>query len=138
MAGELSFLGSAGFPVSFQVAIANPAANATTPATAAQGGPGLVVPAGYEFHPLLIAVASNADLTAGTLTAKVTDNGTALANGPAAALSDTVQYAAGVQRAQVEPIAAGHRVGAQVVTDAGYLPVTADIDITISGVLLPA
>lgn len=138
MASELNFMGNAGYPVSFQVAIANPAASATTAATAAQGGPGLVVPTGYEFHPLLISVASNADLTAGTLTAKVTDNGTVLANGPTAVLSDTVQYAAGVQRAQVEPIAAGRRVGASVVTDAGYLPVTADIDILVSGVLLPA
>lgn len=138
MANELLFMGSAGFPVSFQVAIANPAANATTAATAAQGGAGLVVPTGYEFHPLLISVTSNADLTAGSLIAKVTDNGTALANGPIATLSDLVQVAAGVQRAQVEPIAAGHKVGASVVTDAGYLPVTADIDVLVSGVLLPA
>jgi hypothetical protein len=138
MANELSFLGNAGFPASFQVAIANPAANTTTAATAAQGGPGLVVPTGYEFHPLLISVASNADLTAGTLTAKVTDNGTVLANGPTAALADATQYNAGVQRAQVEPIAAGHRVGASVVADAAYAPVTADIDITVLGVLLPA
>jgi hypothetical protein len=138
MAGELAFNGNDGFPVSFQVAIANPAANATTAATAAQGNGGLVVPTGYKFHPMLISVSSNADLTAGTLIAKVTDNGTVLANGPIATLSDLVQYASGLQRAQVEPIAAGRRVGASVVTDAGYLPVTADIDILVSGVLLPA
>lgn len=138
MANELAFNGNEGFPISFQVAIANPGANATTAATGAQGGPGLVVPTGYAFHPMLISVASNADLTAGTLTAKVTDNGTVLANGPTAALSDPTQYAAGLQRAQVEPIAAGHRVGASVVTDSGYLPTTADIDITVAGVLLPA
>jgi len=138
MANELNFMGPAGYPVSFQVAIANPGAGATTAATAAQGGAGLVVPAGYEFHPLLISVTSNADLTAGSLIAKVTDNGTVLANGPIATLSDLVQVAAGVQRAQVEPIAAGHKVGASVVTDAGYLPVTADIDVLVSGVLLPA
>jgi hypothetical protein len=138
MANELAFHGNDGYPLAFMVAIANPGASATTAATAAQGGPGLVVPTGYAFHPLLISAASNADLTAGTLTAKVTDNGTVLANGPTAVLSDLVQYAAGVQRAQAEPIAAGRRVGASVVTDAGYLPVTADIDILVSGVLLPA
>lgn len=138
MAGELAFHGNDGFPISFQVAIANPSASATTAATAAQGNGGLVVPTGYAFHPLLISVSSNADLSGGTLIAKVTDNGTALANGPIATLADTVQYAAGLQRAQVEPIAAGHRVGAQVVADGSYAPTTADIDITVSGLLLPA
>lgn len=138
MAGELAFNGNEGFPISFQVAITNPAASATTAATAAQGGPGFVVPAGYKFHPMLISIASNADLSAGTLTAKVTDNGTVLANGPTAVLSDPTQYASGLQRAQVEPIAAGRRVGASVVADASYAPVTADIDILVSGVLLPA
>jgi hypothetical protein len=138
MAGELAFHGNDGYPVSFKVAIANPAAAATTAATAAQGGAGFVVPAGYAFHPTLISVESNADLTAGTLIAKVTDNGTVLANGPIATLSDLVQVAAGLQRPQVEPIAAGRKVGASVVADASYAPVTADIDILVAGLLLPA
>lgn len=139
MANELNISGpDDGYPVSFQVAIANPAASATTAATAAQGGAGLVVPTGYKFHPMLISVTSNADLTAGTLTAKVTDNGTALSNGPTAVLSDLVQVASGVQRAMVEPIVAGHQVGVKVTADSGYLPVTADIDILVSGMLFPA
>lgn len=127
-----------GMSVTLQYAVANPAASATTALTFAQGGLGFVVPTGYAFHPVCISGESNADLTAGTATFKVTDNTTAIANGPTAVLSDTVQKAAGVQRIGANPIAAGHVVGLSVVTDSGYLPVTADLDAVLIGVLLPA
>lgn len=137
MANELDI--EKGIAVTIQLAVANPAAAATTNLTAAQANlSGFVVPTGYKFHPLLLSGGSNADLTAGTATFKVTDNDTELAQGPTAALSDTVQRASGVQRAHVEPIVAGHEVGVSVTTDAGYLPVTADLDAVLVGVLLPA
>jgi hypothetical protein len=127
-----------GIDVTLTFAIANPGAAATTDLTLAQGNAGFVVPAGYQFHPICISGASNADLTAGTATFKVTRDGTELTNGPTAALSDTVQKKAGVQRVDADPIAAGVVVGVSVTTDAGYLPVTADLDAILVGKLLPA
>lgn len=137
MANELQFHGNEGYPISFTLSLANPAAAASTAMTQPQGNTGFVVPAGYAFHPMVLSLASNADLTAGTATAKVTDNGTVISGGPEPALSDTVQQAAAVARPQVAPIAAGHTVGIKLVTDAGYLPVTADHDAVLSGLLLP-
>lgn len=136
MANELSFID--GLSISLVFAVANPAAAATTNLTLSQANLGLVVPAGYKFHPLLLSGSSNADLTAGTATFKVTDDDTELVNGPQAALSDTVQRAAGVQRVGAQPIAAGHQVGVSVTTDASYAPVTADLDAILVGVLTPA
>jgi hypothetical protein len=73
-------------------------------------------------------VSSNADLTAGTATFKVTDNDTELVNGPAPVLSDLVQQASAVARVGIEPIAAGAQ-GRRFdhVTDASYAPTTADL-----------
>lgn len=137
MANELDI--EKGLPVTLQFALANPGAGATTNLTAAQANlSGFVVPTGYKFHPLLLSGGSNADLTAGTATFKVTDNDTELSNGPTAALSDTVQRASGVQRAHVEPITAGHEVGVSITTDGSYAPTTADLDAVLVGVLLPA
>lgn len=136
MANELNI--HEGLPVSIQMAIANPAASATTALTFAQAGVGFVVPTGYKFHPLCLSGESNADLTAGTATFKATDDGTVIANGPEPQLADTVQRAAAVARLGASPIAAGHRVGISVVTNAAYAPVTADLDATLLGVLLPA
>jgi hypothetical protein len=127
-----------GLPVTLQASIANPLADAITDCLLPQGNAGFVVPTGYKFHPLFISVASNADLTAGTLTAKVIADGTELTGGPTAVLSDTVQKAAGVQRVGADPIVAGKVVGISVTTNAAYLPVTADIDAVLTGVLLPA
>lgn len=137
MANELSR--DDGIPVTLILALANPGAGATTNLTAAQANlSGFVVPTGYKFHPVLLSGGSNADLTAGTATFKVTDNDTEIANGPMPALSDTVQRASAVARVGASPIAAGHEVGVSVTTDAGYLPVTADLDAVLVGLLLPA
>lgn len=137
MANELNY--DFGLPVTIHLEKANPLAGATTDLVfGTQGGVGFVVPTGYKFHPMFISVASSADLTAGTLTAKVTADGTELTGGPVAVLNDTVQKAAGVQRVGADPIAADAVVGVSVTTDAGYLPVTADIDAVLTGVLLPA
>lgn len=140
MANELESM-PYGFSISLPFNAANPGAGATADATAiaAGGGAGFVVPTGYVFHPLYIAVGSNADLTGGTLDAYVTDNGTAVVNGPTAQLADTVQYAAGVKRLHASAkVAAGHYIGAEVTTSGAYAPNTCDIDILVSGVLLPA
>ena len=128
MANELAFHGNEGFPISLIFALANPAAAATTAMLLAQANTGFVVPTGYKFCPMVLNGNSNADLTAGT----------AIASGPEPALADTVQRATALARAQASPIAAGHIVGVSVVTDAGYLPVTADLDAILAGLLLPA
>jgi hypothetical protein len=87
---------------------------------------------------MLLSGGSNADLTAGTATFKVTDNDTEIVGGPEPVLSDTVQRASAVARAQVAPIAAGHEVGISVTTNGAYAPVTADLDALLAGMLLPA
>lgn len=138
MANELTF--DSGFPISLSFTLQNPAAATTTVmvGTSAAAVSGFVVPTGYKFHPMLLMGSSNADLTAGSAIFKVSDNGTIIANGPETTLSDLVQRAAAVQRPGVAPIVAGHVIGVSVVTDAGYLPVTADLDAVLCGVLLPA
>jgi hypothetical protein len=136
MANELDY--DDGLPVTLIFALANPGASATTDLALAQGGTGFVVPTGYEFHAMCLCGMSNADLTGGTAIFKVIDNGTEQTNGPTATLSDTVQRASGVQRAQVEPIAAGHVVGVSVTTDGSYAPTTADLDAVLIGILQPA
>lgn len=136
MANELDL--EKGFPVSYTLSLANPGAGASTAMTQPQLGTGIVVPAGYKFHPMFLSLSSNADLTAGTAIAKVTDNGTVIAGGPEPGLADTVQSASAVARAHVAPIAAGRTVGVKLVTDGAYAPVTADLDAVLAGMLLPA
>jgi|GEM_PF-5051712 len=137
MANELSF--PHGIPVTLDFELANPGAGATTDCLfGGQGGNGFLVPTGYVFHPIYLSDDSNADLTAGTCTAKVIDNGVEIANGPEPVLADTVQRAAAVARVGASPIAAGHFVGVSLTTNAGYLPVTADHTCRLIGLLLPA
>lgn len=139
MANELSY--DFGVPLTLVFALANPSANATTAMVVAGGQAfdAITVPTGYVFRPIYLHVESNADLTAGTLTAKVADDGVAIANGPESVLSDTVQktYAVAGPTAGAG-VPAGSDVGVVVVTTAAYLPVTADIDAVLIGLLLPA
>jgi len=134
MPNELAALRD-GFPVSFALSIANPAAAATTALQAFQGASGFVVPVGYVFHATGVMASSNAVLAAGTATFNVTDNASAIANGPSVVLAVGTQQASGLQRVGASPIVAGHIVGVQVVANAGYLPVTLDHDVTLIGVL---
>jgi hypothetical protein len=137
MANELSY--DAGIPITLTMELANPAASATTVALmGAQGGTGFIVPAGYKFHPVYLSVESNADLTAGTATAKFTAGGSVIAGGPQPVLADAVQRASAVQRVGVAPIAEGVVVKLAIVTDASYAPVTADLTFVGVGLLLPA
>jgi hypothetical protein len=136
MANELDY-DAYGHPVTLHFGVANVAANATTNLTLPQGG-SFVVPTGYKFHPMMLNGISNADLSAGGATFNVTANGTAVAGAPTAALSDTVQRAAGVARVGAAPIAAGQLVAVNIVADANFAPNTADVDAVLSGVLLPA
>lgn len=137
MANELSLIPE-GFPVSLNFALENAPANTANVLTLKGTNTGFVVPAGYKFQPIAILAMSNADLTAGTATFAVTDNGTVLKNGPTAKLEDTVQKKDGENPIGTEPIAAGHLVGVKATTDAGYLPITADLDAVLLGVLTPA
>lgn len=128
-----------GVPLTLQFEAANPAANAVTDFVLGQGGTGFVVPAGYKFIPVALCIASNADLTAGTATGKVIDNGTELVNGPEAGLADTVQRATDLSNpGSGASVAAGHVVGVSITTDAAYAPVTADLDAILVGYLVEA
>lgn len=128
-----------GISVTIMLSLANPGAAATTNLIAPQANlSGFVVPTGYKFHPLCLSAGSNADLTAGSATFKVTSSDTEISNGPEPVLSDTVQRTSAVARVGASPIVAGQQVGISVTTDAGYLPVTADVDAVLVGILLPA
>ena len=128
-----------GVPLTLQFEAANPAANATTDFLLGQGGTGFVVPAGYKFIPVSLCIVSNVDLTAGTATGKVIDNGTELVNGPEPALADTVQRATDNSNpGSGAEVAAGHVVGVSVTTNAAYAPVTADLDAILVGYLVQA
>lgn len=137
MANELA--GPFGVNVTIQFSKADPAANTTTvvPLSGGQGGSTFVVPVGHVFRPLYLFVASNAALSAGTLTAKVTDNGTAITGGPEPVLSNAAQTASAVNSLTAAGIAAGRTVGVSVVTNAAYAPTTADIDAVLVGVFIP-
>ncbi len=137
MANELDAKPGA-LPVTLAFAKANIEPNTTTDLTLAQGGAGFKVPTGYKFHAIALHGESNADLTADIATFKVIADGTELANGPTAALSDTVQAAVGVQRMGADPIAAAAVVAVSVTTGANFAPNTADVDAVLVGVLTPA
>ena len=138
MSNELVF--PHGFPVTLEFQITNLAQNTTTDAALANGNDGFRVPTGYKFHPTLIMTHHSESRTAGTATAKVTDDGTELTNGPEAAINaTTTDHNTGVQRPGVEPIAAGAIVGASVTATSDYTPTgSSEVDIVVSGLLLPA
>lgn len=127
-------------PMTFVFTKSNVLANATTVMTlaGAAAADGFVVPTGYKFVPVFLYGESNADLTAGTLTFKVSANGTAIVNGPEPELSDTVQRASDSGRiTECAGVAAGEDVGVVAVTSAAYAPNTADLDVTLFGYLIP-
>lgn len=129
-----------GFPVTLQFVITDVNAGATTDGTLAGGNTaGWIVPAGYTFHALAVSVYSNAARTAGTATVKVTDDGTELVSGPEAVLNaSNTTKASGVSRPLRQGIAAGSVVGVSATGDASWAPTTADFDVVVLGVLLPA
>ncbi len=129
-----------GISWSIQFSLPNPLESATTNTVLSSGGANndFLVPTGYEFHPQMITVVGSADITAGTIIANVTANGTALTTGPTVTLSDLVQEAVATNRVGTEPIAAGDSVGVNVVADASYAPNTIDYDVSLIGKLLPA
>lgn len=138
MANELDY--DYGVDVTLPFTLANVPTNATTALTlvTGQGADGFKVPTGYKFHPLALHGESNADLTAGSATFKVTDNTAVVGSGPEPVLNDTIQVAVAVARVGAAPIAAGKIVGISVVADATFAPTTADIDAILIGKLLPA
>lgn len=77
-----------------------------------------------------IAVRSNEARTAGTLTVDATINGTV--TGLTAVLDGTnTQTKTTRQSNSADKFTAGQRIGVKLTTDAGWLPVTADIDVTV-------
>lgn len=140
MANELSY--EKGIPMTLQYIITNVGAG-TTPVdgtlASGQGGNGFFVPTGYVFHPLLLSAEYNDARTAGSSVVKVTYNGTELTNGPEATIdaTDTAQDE-GVQRVGVDAAVAGEEVSVSATGDGSFAPTTADADVILVGVLLPA
>jgi hypothetical protein len=100
---------------------------------------GMVVPAGYAFHPLYISSESNDARTGGTSTMKVTTDGTELTKGPLATLDATNTLKDnGVARPGQATVAAGATVGISHTGAGTWAPATADFDVILIGVLLPA
>lgn len=126
-----------GISVSFEFVFQDAVAGTTNVMTLPGGGAGFKVPTGYNFHAVALHGESDTDLTAGTITFKVRDDGTALANGPTAVLSDEVQVAVGVQRVGADPIAAGSIVSVEAVASGALAPSTCGLDAVLVGILLP-
>lgn len=128
---------SDGIPVTLHFVLANVPTSATTAMTLPAGGAGFEVPTGYSFYPQILSFISNADLTAGSWTAKVTTDGTVIANGPEPVLNDTVQLAtAEVNPLAAQKIVAGNYVGVKIVADASAAPTTAEADVIVIGRLI--
>jgi len=130
-------LGQNAVEFDIQFAKTNVPASATTPLTLQGGNTGVLIPAGYKFHPVAIIIQSTVAITAQTLTAVVTDNGSQVAYGPQAVLDTTYQQQSGVMRADEWPIQAGHLVGVSVITPGGFTPTTNGIDVTLMGFFTP-
>ena len=136
MAKELYY--ERGAPMSLHFEFANAVNNTTNVMTRGQGNVGFLVPTGMAFHVLHADGSSNADLTAGTCTFKVTANNAAIANGPEPALSDTVQWATAQKRlGEPQKITAGQKIGAHAICTDPFAPTTADLDLFVYGVMLP-
>lgn len=76
-----------------------------------------------------ITASYTADITAGTLDAFPTINGTA--DALTVQLADTVQRARATQRRQTKTFKAGDRIGAEIDTAASFAPVTSDLLVTV-------
>jgi len=127
-------------PVSLHFSLANVTNNATTALTLAggQGGDGPTVPTGYVFKPVYMHAESNADVTAGTATFYVTDDGTPIVNGPEPVLSDTVQsHYDTVRITECPGVPAGSNLGIDVTATDAFAPVTADVDAVLEGWFIP-
>jgi len=103
-----------------------------------QGSDGLLVPTGYEFHPLLIQAESNAAISAGSISVQVTTGGTELEAGPEATLSSTAQAASATAIYEASSVAAGAAIGLSAEGSADLDAVTKDIDAVLVGVFVPA
>ena len=127
-----------GIHVTLNFGVANKEPNTTSNLALQQGYTGFLVPTGYNFHAMYLGGSTGANISAGSGVFNVTDNGTALANGPTVTLNATVEQSHDVERIGTQPIAAGHFVGVNFVADANFAPNTADLDAVLVGVLLPA
>lgn len=138
MANELDYVKS-GFPISLAYLLANVATNTTVALTmTGNANSGYVIPTGYVGHAVSLFAVSNANLTTGqTLTFKVTDDGTALANGPSVALVRDTQRGVDLEPVGSQPMAAGSVVAVQVATNTTGVA-THDVDAILNLVLTPA
>jgi len=127
-----------GLPITLHFGAQNVAANADTHLIMPNGGAGLKVPSGYNFHPMLLHGEANANPGAGNATFKVTANAVAVTVGPTVAIAAGTQVGSTTQRPNVGSIAAGKIVGVDIVADANFAANTIDMDVILVGILLPA
>lgn len=78
-----------------------------------------------------ISVASNAVCTAGNLTVDATINGAATGLQVALESVTNTTYHSATQGVNTDTFSAGDRLGVKITTDAGWLPITADIVVTV-------
>ena len=139
MANELAY--EKGIPITLAFTITNVIQSGTVDGVLAGAAAtnGMNVPTGYAFHPVFVEVESNAARTAGSATVKVTKDGTELDNGPEATLdaTNTTKHN-GVKNVGADPVAAGEEAGVSGTGDGTWAPATADFDVILVGILLPA
>jgi len=128
---------SHGFSAVITFGAPNPAANATTAATLPQGTTYLVPP-GFNAHIVGVTAASNAAITDETAAIRVRSNGTAIASFPTITLGPLAQRGGALAYLGQAIVPGGAQLDAAVVTPLGYLPITADYDINVHIVLMPA
>lgn len=88
------------------------------------------IPMPADGYVVGVAVFSNEARTAGTLTVDPTINGTVV--GLTAVLDGTNTTTKTTRQANgLDKFTAGQRIGVKITTDAGWLPTTADIDVTV-------
>ena len=139
MANELTY--DHGIPITLVFTITNCAQSSTVDGVLAgvAATNGLKVPTGYAFHAIFIDAESNAARTAGSNTVKVIKDGTELSSGPEATLDGTnTTRDDGVAVVGDDPVAAGEEVGVSATGDGTWAPGTADFDVILTGILLPA
>jgi hypothetical protein len=126
---------SKNFTVTFQYRASNVKAAAFTHFTLRHGALGPQLAASYRFYPLVLSISSNAAISAGSATFRVTSDGTPLGRGPIVVLNDAAQAASNMVNDQADSIAPEAEIGLRIETSADYAPDTADFDATLVGVV---
>jgi hypothetical protein len=128
---------SHGFSAILNFEVPNPAAGATTAGTLAQGNTYLVPP-GFNAHIVGVTAAGNDPITAQSAAITVRSNGAAIASFPTTTLTALVQRSGALAYLGQAVVPGGAQLDVALTTPVGYLPITADYDVCVHIVLMPA